>query len=378
MPISIRTVATLEKPHRQRKLSELVHGLHDTARAKDAHVHRLDMLKAALQGAVSLEFSTLPPYLTALWSIRDNRSEVANSIREVLQEEMLHMALACNMLTAIGGTPEIRTAVPHYPGKLPMDVHPELTVGLSGLNDDVLRAFMEIERPAHPGHFASLDASRDLEKSETAEHDPEKTDYTIGQFYDALLTTFRETQPAFRADRQITGPLAWFVIRDLDDVQRAIATIETQGEGSEGSPDASEGNLSHYFRFAELLERKRLEQDPQTGTWRFRAPITFDLSSDVLPVGPAPIGGYDNLTAPDPEARRLLHRFNSTYSEVVDLLDLAWREDGGQAHLWRGIGLMFDLEKSALPLMQIARPDGLNYGPDFRYIPPEERFPNQV
>jgi hypothetical protein len=57
-----------------------------------------------LQGAVSLEFSTLPPYLSALWSVKDDLSPVAKSIREIAQEEMLHMALACNMLSAIGGS----------------------------------------------------------------------------------------------------------------------------------------------------------------------------------------------------------------------------------------------------------------------------------
>jgi hypothetical protein len=375
MPITAMTAATLDKPHKQRVLSELVLGLHDTARSADTHELRLEMLKAALQGAVTLEFSTLPPYLTALWSIKDNRSEVANSIREVSQEEMLHMALACNMLTGLGGTPDIRAAVPRYPGKLPMNVHPDLTVGLSGLNDDVLRAFMEIERPAHPGHFESLEAADELVRAEAAEHDSQKDDFTIGEFYNALLIAFREANPVFHTTRQITGPLSWFVVENLADVERAIDTIETQGEGSEGSPSAAVISLAHYYRFAEVLERKKLVQDPKTGEWAFSIPIEFDLAADVLPVGAAPPGGYDAETAPDPEARRLLHRFNATYSHLVDLLDAAWRTEGGQAQLWHGIDTMFELEKYALPLMQIARPDGLHYGPDFRYLPVSEREP---
>jgi len=300
---------------------------------------------------------------------------VANSIREVLQEEMLHMALACNMLAGLGGTPEIRAAVPQYPGKLPMNVHPDLTVGLSGLNDDVLRAFMEIERPAHPGHFESLETADALVRAEAAEHDPDRYDFTIGEFYNALLIAFREAKPAFSTTRQLTGPLSWFVVENLADVERAIDTIETQGEGSEGSPSAAVVSLAHYYRFAEVLERKRLEQDPETGKWAFRIAIEFDLAADVLPVGPAPAGGYGPISAPDPEARRLLLRFNATYSHLVDLLDAAWKTEGGQAQLWHGLDTMFELEKYALPLMQIVRPDGLHYGPDFRYLPVSEREP---
>ncbi len=373
MPISARTATTLEKPHQERVISELVLGLHDTALSADDGEHGVQMLRAALQGAVALEFSTIPPYLTAMWSVRNNRSEVANTIREVVQEEMLHMALACNMLTAIGGTPEIRTATPIYPGKLPMNVHPSLTVGLSGLNDGVLRAFMEIERPAHPGHFESLESAKLLESATAAEFDPRKGDYSIGEFYNALLIAFRAAQPEFTTDRQITGPLAWFVINNLDDVARAIDTIETQGEGSEGSPSESADGLAHYYRFAEVLERKKLVQDRDTGKWYFDTAIDFDLKTDVIPVGQAPAGGYDASTAPDPDARRLLHRFNATYSHLVDLLDAAWKTEGGQAQLWHGIETMFELEKYALPLMQIARPDGQHYGPDFRYIPVSER-----
>ena len=74
------------------------------------------------------------------------------------------MALACNMLVAHRRRPpEINTAAPSYPGKLPLDVHPELTVQLSALNKDALDAFLEIERPDHPGHRLAMNAEQDLE-----------------------------------------------------------------------------------------------------------------------------------------------------------------------------------------------------------------------
>jgi len=374
-----RTQATLEKPHGERTLADLAHGLRDIgvnlAAATEGYTpgHDLEMLRAALQAAVTLEFSTLPPYLTALWSVKNPLDSVADSIREILQEEMLHMALACNMLTAIGGQPEIKTAVPVYPGKLPGGVHPELTIPLTGLDDDSLEAFMEIERPKHPGHFESLEAREDLDAVAKDEGGDDPDDFTIGEFYDEILAAFERLKPTISTDRQITGPLAWFVIKDLADVKRAIDTIETQGEGSSGTPDSSEGNLSHYFRFAELRERKKLVKDPDTGKWDFKDPIEFDMDNDVWPVGEVPVGGYTDEVVEDEEVRRLLRGFNLTYSKMLDLLDTVWKTDGGQANLWHAIETMFALEKFSRPLMEIERPDGKNYGPDFRYIPEDER-----
>jgi len=46
---------------------------------------------------------------------------------------MFHLGLACNILSAIGGTPQILAAVPTYPGPLPGDVRPQLTVYLGTL-----------------------------------------------------------------------------------------------------------------------------------------------------------------------------------------------------------------------------------------------------
>ena len=107
-------------------------------------------LERALQSAVSVEFSTIPPYLCALWSIKDPMHPVAKSIRNVVHEEMLHMSLACNMLTAIGRVPRINhpNAVPRYPGHIPGMVHPELRVTLSGLTDASLDVFIAIEAPS--------------------------------------------------------------------------------------------------------------------------------------------------------------------------------------------------------------------------------------
>lgn len=77
----------------------------------------LSDLKDALQTAMQLEFSTIPPYLCAQWSINSDPGGVGGMIEDIVVQEMYHFALAGNMLTAIGGAPSIANAafIPSYP-----------------------------------------------------------------------------------------------------------------------------------------------------------------------------------------------------------------------------------------------------------------------
>src|SRR5262245_65005956 len=89
-----------------------------------------------------------------MWSVNDQQHAAA-TIREVVYEEMQHMALACNMLAAIGGTPRINRppAVPEYPRPMPGGVKPHLVIGLAGLSKPLLDVFMLIEEPDDPLTF---------------------------------------------------------------------------------------------------------------------------------------------------------------------------------------------------------------------------------
>src|SRR5262249_29902476 len=111
----------------------------------------LESLRATAQLAVELEHATIPTYLCALLSIKQGRNrEVAGLIRSVVIEEMLHMALACNLLNAIGGAPQIDrpSFVPRYPGHLPAGLRPDLTVTLRRCSIEQIRdVFLSIEEP---------------------------------------------------------------------------------------------------------------------------------------------------------------------------------------------------------------------------------------
>jgi rubrerythrin len=183
---------------------------------------RLTLLKRTLQQAVELEFGTIPIYLAALWSIKDNLDPIAVSIRNVVQEEMLHLALACNMLASIGGKPKIYDTTDkglRYPAKLPGGVHPELTLKLSGLTDDALDDFLEIELPNEAITIAKYES-----KYKDA-HDGNHSS-TIGALYDAVNKEFHSLNPAMTTNHQISGPLAWFVVDTLEKIDSAIHWIK--------------------------------------------------------------------------------------------------------------------------------------------------------
>ena len=71
---------------------------------------------------MQLEHGTIPPYLTALYSMHPGtNSDAFHVIRVVVVEEMLHLTLAANIMNAVGGTPDLTRPdfVPNYPAYLP-------------------------------------------------------------------------------------------------------------------------------------------------------------------------------------------------------------------------------------------------------------------
>jgi hypothetical protein len=320
----------------------------------------LEWLKKALQSAITLEFATLPPYLTALWSIKDEMHPAAVSMREAIQEEMQHMGFACNMLTAIGGTPQIAGRVPQYPAKgLPGDVMPDLVVEIDGLSQASLKTFLTIEQPdvdiitgekpapAEPGKFA-----------------------TIGAFYDAIAEAFKEVNPPLSLKGQVTGPRTGWAMDRIEGVLHAIDTIKEQGEGSSGTPvDYGPSDWCHYYRFAEIAKGRKIVQLPTAADepkkWAYG---TEEMPfPDVWPVCKLPKGGYDrdHVTG---AVLHLMDQFDTAFTAMVNDLQATWTGDG-QAALWRAIQAMFELQEFGLALMKTPRYDGKgNYVPRWRYL----------
>ena len=74
-------------------------------------------LKEHLQGAVDLEFWTIPFYMSAMYSIKDKSCEAYQLIRTVVNQEMLHLQCAANIANAYGLSPTFEAPV--YGGKIP-------------------------------------------------------------------------------------------------------------------------------------------------------------------------------------------------------------------------------------------------------------------
>lgn len=313
----------------------------------------LDWIKRSLNVAIALELATLPPYLCAFWSIKnpDKRGVCRTASRLILgvvYEEMRHLGLVCNILNAVGGQPEIVSALPVYPTQLPGNVEPTLTVTLAGLTKEQVGTFMDIERPEQP-----------LARRAAREYP------TIGAFYTDLERAFRAVRPAISADRQInTRVIDLTAVTSLDDVTDALRSIKEQGEGTAQTPEPG-GELAHYYRFGELYYERRLEFDEDTGTWAFNGePVDFPRAEDIYPMAELPAGGWHR---PSAKVRSRLDAFNDGLLGMLGLLESAWRSGSGD-DLFRSIVEMTKLTPLATAVMELPIPGRSthNYGPDFR------------
>ena len=221
----------------------------------------VESLKSQLELAVQLEFSTIPLYLTSLYTIMDNCNVKAYELmRNIVVQEMLHFAQAANILIAIGGkvTIDSKETVPHYPiATLPGGVLPSVSLTLEKFSlDHVFRNFMAIEVPAH-----------------LAVTKPHLN--TIGEFYneiqECVLSLGDELFDNVNEEIQVDWP--WetqidvgklYRVRDMASAQLAIEQIKEQSEGADAQNpvDESTKHFAHYFRFKEIFCERELERLP--------------------------------------------------------------------------------------------------------------------
>ncbi|MFZ5635040.1 MAG: ferritin-like domain-containing protein [Pseudomonadota bacterium] len=326
---------------------------------------RLAALRHKLQLAIELEHSTIPPYLYALYSIREDRNlEIAALMLSVIKQEMLHMALDCNILNAIGGAPRIDDPkfVPTYPGHLPGGVEGGLIVPLAPLSKQVVHdVFMVIESP---------DATLDGDK-------PSAEGVTIGTFYrhlQAEIVALNRKKNIFTGDpaRQLRTGFVELQTPGVVDERSALAAIDMivdQGEGTRTSPLDPEHALAHYYKFAEIYHGRALVPNPDLAAskktpWVFAGhPIAFDPAG----VHPAIVDPSASTYAGRPRLQELNATFNRGYS---DLLRKLHRVFNGEPD-WLGPALlgMQALKQQAQVLMTQEIVPGQTAGPTFEYVP---------
>ncbi len=297
--------------------------------------------------AIQVELSTIPPYLYAMYSLVDQASEAALLIRSIAAEEMLHAALATNLLLGLGGTPSLVDLMPRYPELLPHHT-PDLMLKLAPCSYELVReTFMTIERPEARGAL------------------PEADEYeTLGQFYQAIeeaidrlsdsYDLFADPQPSCQLadpsfytpvqfDAQDSGGLG--LIDDIASADVAIAIIIHQGEGlsDERWADPSHQELTHYYKLKQI-------SDEVSPIGDVRPALTNPRTAD-LPPGVQPVSDL----------------FNALYRYLFMTLDELFEvnEDKG-ALIGRLYGLMsVALRPVALYLMTLPVGDGYVAGPTF-------------
>jgi hypothetical protein len=232
-------------------------------------------------------------------------------------------------------------------------VHPGLQIQLLGYSREALDAFMEIERPEVP-----------IQIEGESEPDLPTQDTTIGEFYTAILELFQKILPPLDPTHQIAGPFVWFVLAKPEDVTEAIGLIMAQGEGSRGQPFTRDPRfLAHYYRFKSLAMSVELIWDE---TKKILTKGKSIQQPSVFTLAPAAPLGY-SLAVPQ-ALRDANDRFESSYSQLLRLLEEAWK-DGGHKSFVSALEHMFELTHLAQTMMRIGTPDGRGYCPAFIYRP---------
>ena len=225
--------------------------------------------------ACELEHGLLCEYLYAQFSLKRGVEEGVSAdeltriqawekvLVDIAKQEMLHLALATNILTAIGAAPHFER--PNFP-ILTRWYPPDVQIALVPFGERALRHFMYLERPegmtledaegfSHAGRFEPLRAD-----------DPQLTAgaqewRTVGHLYRGIEAGLAHLVSRYGESGVFIGPLEaqattdifeWpelTAVSDLASARAAIEVIVEQGEGARG--DWVE---SHFGRFVGVLE----------------------------------------------------------------------------------------------------------------------------
>lgn len=294
--------------------------------------HR-DELVFMLNQATELEHSLSCSYLFTAFSLKNSVEEglppeAVESVRRwkrsiitVAVEEMFHLAVVNNLLTALGAAPNFDR--PNFPHDCAFYL-PDYQIELRPFNEEVLRHFIAIEQPDGsnlPAHTAPERLQRiEGDKDNKIGADPRQFDsqgdvYTVAQnSLHHLVERLGEEnvfvgpspRPAFRRFFESSG---WEPITDLASTTRNLAHVVEQGEGdSSGNPD------SHYARFNHILDEYLGFCKEHPGFEPAYAVLENPFAR-TPPEASGPVNLIDNE-----EAIRVSDLFNEAYVSMLHLL----------------------------------------------------------
>ena len=210
----------------------------------------------------------------------------------VIKQEMLHLALATNILTAIGAAPHFER--PNFP-ILSRWYPPGVQIALVPFGERALRHFIYLERPEgmaleDAAGFAAARHAQPLTADDTGLVAVAEEWQTVGHLYRGIEAGLANLCARYGEDAVFIGPtqaqavtdiFEWPELIDVTDLAsagRAIETIVEQGEGARG-----DWIRSHFGTFVGILEDLLAEQaaDPAFNPARPVEPAFVRLPPDV-------------------------------------------------------------------------------------------------
>jgi hypothetical protein len=281
-----------------------------------------------------------------MFSLEVQNYTAYNTIRSVAMEEMVHMAIACNLLAALGGSPRLQDIAIAFPVRgLPGGAEPDLHIGLAPYSRNQLRNFLRIETP-----------KRLLAELHRSESYP-----TIAALYESIRDAIAHNADAVRAAVKTGGPsnqvgddIGFTTIEyqaGVDPVPALCAAIDEileQGEGASATTlittTAYESEESHYAKFGALFYGAHYEEpDPPLELHRETEHLFFQGRKIGFPTVvntlAVPSDGYQKILALDPAAAAVtadLAAFDTGFSSILTALDTAW--NGPVATSWKTLG----------------------------------------
>jgi hypothetical protein len=294
--------------------------------------HREELVWLLAQ-ACELEHGLMCEYLFAQFTLKRSADEGLSAghlakvaaweavIVEVTKQEMLHLALATNLLTAIGAAPHLHR--PNFP-ILSRWYPPGVQVALVPFGERALRHFIYLERPEgmdldDAEGFAAIGQAQPLTDGEQLMAVPE--DYqTVGHLYRGIEQGLERLVERHGEGAVFIGPpkaqattevFEWpelTAVTDLASARAAIELIVEQGEGSRG-----DWRNAHFGRFVALLEDYLATTAADPG---------FEPARPVEPayVRRPPDVDADVATIGDPLTAQVTDLFNALYETTLQTL----------------------------------------------------------
>jgi hypothetical protein len=326
--------------------------------------------------AAEIEHAIMCQYLYAAFSLKQSADEGLTdtelaavdrwrqTVSHIATQEMLHLALVQNLLSAVGAAPHFtRPNLPQPAGHYP----PGVVLTLVPFGEQALRHFMFLERPEGmdlndaDGIAATERAAAIMQEGEIV---PRLQDFaTVGHLYRSVEGGIRHLCDKYGEEWLFVGPpdaeatpeqFRWpelVVVTDAGSAQLAIDTILEQGEGPRGL-----WRNAHFGRFVDILDEYLQLK---------RANPAFEPARPVLPATVRPSEGDAGLPLiGDPLTASCTDLFNVCYEVLLQALERYFAHtDETSAQLGTladlTVGLMFTAIK---PLGQLITT--LPVGPD--------------